>query len=191
MSLTLDKATVARRQLATGIRLQFDAGDPVSIFTLAANAWEIIDTLCRLEDVPSFSNDMREHVPESKELKRDYVNSPFRNFFKHADHDPEAVLTGFSEFDCDHMLYMGTEDYIRLKRRSPIEFQIFQLWYLALYPGKVKPARLANILETVDEAFPGIRALTRKQQLEMGVRVLNEARSDATLINDPRTEAAF
>lgn len=191
MSLTLDKATVARRQLATGIRLQFGAGDPVSIFTLAANGWEIIDTLCRLEDVSSFSNDMREHIPESKDLKRDYVNSPFRNFFKHADHDPEVVATGVREIDCDHMLYLGTEDYIRLRRRSPIEFQVFQLWYLAIYPGKVKPAGLAKVLETVDEAFPGIRALTRKQQLEMGLSFLNEARSDGTLVSDPRTEAAF
>jgi hypothetical protein len=38
---------VARRQLRTAIRLWFDDGDPVSIHTLAAAAYEILHTLAR------------------------------------------------------------------------------------------------------------------------------------------------
>ena len=43
---SLTKIDVARRQLVTAIRLLFDGGDSVSIFSLAANAWEVIDVLC-------------------------------------------------------------------------------------------------------------------------------------------------
>lgn len=87
MDTNLSKIDVARRQLITAIRLLFDGEDSVSIFSLAANAWEIIDVLCKNADVSSLSNHARENIPTGKNLKYDYINSPYRNFFKHADND--------------------------------------------------------------------------------------------------------
>lgn len=31
----------------------------------------------------------------------------------------------------DAVLFLAAEDYIRMRGRSPVEFQIFQLWFLA------------------------------------------------------------
>ncbi|WP_240786951.1 hypothetical protein [Ramlibacter rhizophilus] len=95
MTTPLTKFDVASRQLATAIRLFFDGADPISVFSLAANAWEVIDVLCTRARVTSASTQTRGHLTAGKDLKRDYINSPFRNFFKHADRDPDAVLEDF------------------------------------------------------------------------------------------------
>ncbi len=69
MNRPLTKIDVARRQLATAIQLFFENGDPVSIYSLAANAWEVIDVLCNNAQVASISNETRGHVPAGKDLK--------------------------------------------------------------------------------------------------------------------------
>ncbi|MES9887901.1 MAG: hypothetical protein ABW140_13915, partial [Candidatus Sedimenticola sp. 6PFRAG1] len=78
MEMSLTKIEVARRQLATAIRLLFRNKDSVSILSLAANAWEIIDVLCNKDDIGSLSNETREHIEGQARLKYDYINSPYR-----------------------------------------------------------------------------------------------------------------
>jgi hypothetical protein len=82
------KIDAARRQLATAIRLIFMDADRVSVFSLASNAWEIVDALCRRANIESLSLETQDHLPKDKKLRRDYINEPYRNFFKHADRDP-------------------------------------------------------------------------------------------------------
>jgi hypothetical protein len=185
---SLSKLDVARRQLVTAIRLFLHLGDPVSIYTLAANAWEIVDALCCLRDVESLSQEARENIESSKNLKRDFVNTPFRNFFKHADHDPEEMIEGFSAERCDSVIYLAVEDYIRLEQKSPIEFQVFQLWYLSVHIDKVAPDDAASYLEASERIFPGIRELPREQRVSMGAKVLEDARKNNAVMSDPRTE---
>jgi hypothetical protein len=187
----LTKIAAARRQLATAIRLQFDGGDLVSVFSLAANAWEVIDTLCVRAGVDSLSVQTREHLPPGKDLKSHYVNSPYRNFFKHADRDPEAVIEDLSESTVDSIVFLAVEDYIRLLKRSPIEFQVFQLWYLGLYRNKIATARLEEILESVESEFPGLTDLPRAEQIALGRKVLVEALKDKVLVEDASTEPAL
>ena len=184
----LDKIGAARRQLVTAIQLHFSGGDPVSVYSLGSNAWEIIDSLCTLAGVPSFSDDTRGHVQDSKDLKRDFVNSPYRNFFKHADRDPNATLEGFTDVACDHILYLAAEDYLRLRRRAPIEIQVYQLWYLALYPGKIRPAALIRVLEPIERELPEILVRSRPEQISMGRIFLLNSLSDPALASDPQTE---
>ena len=62
MSLELDKLTVARRQLATAIELLSTGGDTVSVYSLAANGWEVVDVLCRAANVESFSVQARQNT---------------------------------------------------------------------------------------------------------------------------------
>ena len=189
MHRQLTKIEVARRQLVTAIQLFFEGGDPVSIYSLASNAWEVIDVLCNKAGVSSMSNETRGHVPAGKDLKRDYVNSPYRNFFKHADRDPDAKLSSFDESNVDSIMMLAVEDYIRLNKRSPVEFQAFQLWYLATHIDKVADAALAKVLRPVDRFLPNIRNLSRPDQIDMGKRFLSEANRDKALLADVRTEA--
>lgn len=189
--MPLTKIDVARRQLVTAIRLFFDCGDSVSVFSLAANAWEVIDTLCNKANVSSLSNQTREYVPKGADLKFNYINSPYRNFFKHADRDPDGVLPAFEESAVDSIIFLGVEDYIRLVRRSPLEIQVFQLWYLATNPQKLSAESLKEILESLEFAFPKICELPRREQILMGRKVLDDALKDDELVKDSRTEAVF
>ena len=145
----LTKVDVARQQLVTAIRLFFAREDAVSIYSLASNAWEVIDELCRLATVESESLRTRSHIDRSKDLKRDYINSPYRNFFKHADRDPDAVLSGFTERSPEAVLFLACEDYIRLNRASPVEVQVFQFWFIAMYPEKLSEGSSADLAESI------------------------------------------
>jgi hypothetical protein len=191
MALELDKLTVARRQLATAIELLFSGRDTVSVYSLAANAWEVIDVLCRLAGVESFSVQARENIPEGRDLKRNYVNSPHRNFFKHADNDPQSTLPPLPDSQVDGVIFMAVEDYIRLHQRSPTQFQVFQLWYIAMNPSRLDPTVATEVLTGANEMFPGIALMSRVKQLAEGSRMLQRVATDAGVLADPRTEPAF
>ena len=187
---TITKLDAARRQLVTAIRLFFNRGDPISVFSLAANAWEVIDALCTRKGIAGVSHLTRSHIPPERDLKKDYVNSPYRNFFKHADHDPEALLEGFDGKVVDGLIFLAADDYMRLAGKSPVEFQVFQLWYLAVNVEKVAAGELRKILEAVEVKFSKIRTLQREEQIVLGKSVLDNALLDNGLLKDPKTEAS-
>ncbi|MFT3930807.1 MAG: hypothetical protein QM709_10995 [Spongiibacteraceae bacterium] len=188
---TLTKRDVARRQLVTAINLLFENRDRVSIYTLAANAWEIIDSLCNKPIIESFSNQTRENLSAGEDLKHDYINKPYRNFFKHADRDPNSVLPYLNEKTVDSVVFLAVEDYIRLYKQSPIELQVFQLWYLAVNPSKIASQAIDKAIKNIQEIFPGIEKLERARQIEIANQTLKQALSDEHLISDPRTELSI
>lgn len=187
----LTKLDIARRQLATAIDLFFAGRDAVSVYSLAANSWEVIDALCRNAGIDSFSIQARENIPAGKDLKVNYVNSPYRNFFKHADTDREKTLPPLPDSQVEAVLFLAVEDYIRLNERSPVQFQVFQLWYLAKHPEKLAPGVANELVEGVTSAFPGLSSLPRNSQLVLGAQMLASAAHDQQLANDPKTERAF
>jgi len=182
----IDKREVARRQLSAAIWMFYSDLDAVSIFTLAANSWEIIDSLCEKAGIESLNKETREHIPNDKDLKRDYIN-PARNFFKHADRDPDATVD-FSETDNDAVIFSAVENYIRLYNQSPVEFQVYQLWFLAINHEKVATDALFNVLSQADTVFPNIRAISRQEQKRMGFNTVRGAQQDESVLCDPRTE---
>lgn len=187
----LTKTSVARRQLATAIDLFFAGRDAVSIYSLAANAWEVIDALCIKAGIESMSVQARGYVSAGRDLKRNYVNSPHRNFFKHADNDPDQTLEPLSQSHVEGLLFLAVEDYIRLNRRSPVQFQVFQLWYLAKHPEKLDPAVATELIESVMQTFPGMSSLPQRDQIARGAEMLAQASHDLSLLADPRTEQPF
>jgi hypothetical protein len=191
MDQRLTKKVVARRQLATAIRLHFANGDAVSVYSLAANAWEIIDVLCQKAGVESLSMQARENIPANVDLKRKYINSPHRNFFKHADSDFDKELDPIPEAQVDAVLFLAVEDYIRLAKKSPVEFQVFQIWYLAAHPEKVVKTALDDVIAVAAGYFPNLNSMTRSQKLAIGAQVLAKAEGDNELQSDSRTESAF
>ena len=192
MSEPLTKTIVARRQLATAIELFFAGRDVVSIYSLAANAWEIIDVLCIKAEIESMSVQARGYIPVvGKDLKKNYVNYPHRNFFKHADKDSDETREPLSQTHVEGLIYLAVEDYIRLNRRSPLQLQVFQLWYLAKHPEKLDPAVAKELIDGVTQSFPGLESLPYHAQLERGSQMLEQASLDQSLLADPRTEPAF
>lgn len=189
MDAPLTKIDVARRQLVTAINLLFNGDDPVSVYSLATNAWEVIDVLCERQGIDSISAQTREHLSQGANLKLDYINSPYRNFFKHADRDPDGILQSFDESNVDSVIFLAVEDYLRLLKKSPVEFQVFQLWYLATNVEKVTSDALTEIVDSIESAFPCIRELPRRDRLAMGRKILEKARKDKELLEDSRTES--
>lgn len=191
--MLVTKIDAARRQLITAIRLFFDGGDPVSVYSLASNAWEVIDVLCMSAGVDSFSKQARENLPSGHTLKH-YINEPCRNFFKHAERDRNAdSVVELREANVAAILFLAVEDYMRFRRGGPIEAQVFQLWFIAAFPEKVAqddPVAQSK-LESAKLAFAGIATLASLDKIEMGRWVLEVARKDDGLAADPKTEPSL
>ncbi|KWC18204.1 hypothetical protein WL48_03265 [Burkholderia ubonensis] len=192
--MLVTKVDAARRQLVIAIRLFFDGGDPVSVYSLASNAWEVIDALCTNANVESLSNQTRVNLPAGRKLKEHYVNEPCRNFFKHADRDPNPDSSvELSDANVAAILFLAVEDYLRFRQAAPVEMQVLQAWFIAVFPGKVAeddPVAQSK-LACAKIRFPGIAMLSSSGQIGMGRDVLDAARKDTELATHPKTEPSL
>jgi len=59
------------------------------------------------------------------------------------------------------MLFIGWYDYAQAVNKMPIEAQVHQAWYLALYPEKLDPVFSKEQFESL---FPNLKNLTRAKQ---------------------------
>jgi len=125
-------------------------------------------------------------IGQLRRLQRQYWNA-----FKHATHlsgqerDDDELLSRFTDVQNDHVLFIGWYDYALVADAMPVEAQVHQIWYLALYPEKLDPAISA---ETIQSAFPNLRSFPRDQQKRLLLKRIKMAKSDAELMNDPKTE---
>ncbi|WOD15898.1 hypothetical protein [Paraburkholderia kirstenboschensis] len=183
----------ARRQLITAVRLFSDGGDPVSMHSLASNAWEVIEVLCTSAGVQSFSKQARENLPAGHTLKY-YINEPCRNFCKHAEQDPNPDSSvELREANVAAVLFLAVEDYMRFRQGGRVEVQVFQPWFVAVLPEKVTeddPVAQSK-LESAKLAFRRIATLASSDKIEMGRQVLEAARKDAGLAADPKAEPSL
>lgn len=89
--ITVTKLDATRRQLETAVILWFHEGDPVSIHTLAAAAYQILNDLNKKCGGAPMMKDAKIIRPECvKEFYR--ILAKAENFFKHADQDPLETL---------------------------------------------------------------------------------------------------
>ena len=128
----ISKTDAARRQLVTAIRLYFKWGDEVSIHTLAAAARNVLCNLCAYKSIthPLLLDKLLADLvkPEHhKELRKKFRKS--ENFFKHADNDPEGILT-FNLETSDYMLLEAVEAYTVLTGERVPELHAYRGWWL-------------------------------------------------------------
>lgn len=187
--VSLSKQEVARRQLVTAINLFFDHGDSVSIYTLGQAAWEVLDALCKNQEKIRIREEIKKvNSLTSKEVYK--ISTYGRNFFKHADKDPEATLEGFKDEFNDLVLFAASYDYTQISGHSPIELQLFKLWYFAVYPEKAPKEGFEDIIEAANENFPDIQKETRAKQKLAGKERLIKARKDVTILKAPDTDTS-
>jgi hypothetical protein len=179
----LTKLECARRQLVMSVRLFFDDSDSVSVYTLAQASWEVLDALCKHRGKTRFFEQMA-NVSNSDHKALRKIARYGRDFFKHADTDPEAVLDDFSDSMIDHVLIGASLDYGMLSNTKPVEVQLFPLWYFAVYPHKVPPL----LAERGAVAFPDIQSLDRAQQKAAGRAALQRALLDPGTMGAPTTD---
>jgi hypothetical protein len=173
-NVNLTKLAVAEQEIVAAVRLLFDGGDLAPVYVLAASAREIATTLCEVRGVKSFFDEAREvhpHIPKKEMYRQAHRHA---GFFKHADRDPDAVLTDFTDSEVDTVLFAAIFDFGSLCGGLSIEAQVFEGWFLTLYwsAGDIIPMPTG-----LDELFPNLRERPRFDQLALGGQVLRWART--------------
>ena len=96
------------------------------------------------------------------------------SFLKHADLDPNGVLTPFSYEANDTVLVIACTYYELLGNRSTTEMRVLMLWYMSLHPDSLSndldPAMVALLGSNSDVQF-----LPRSEQLAIGLTLLRKA----------------
>lgn len=145
----VSKLDAARRQLRTAIRLFFEDGDAVSIHTLNAAAEGLLRDLLAAGGRKSPLREVEEDWIKPEHWK-DYLaltNAP-RNFFKHADRNPNEVLefrpeaTAFSLLESMIMYRLLTGRMLR-------EGHVFWAWFAVSHPDLLKPSTVRDSVITL------------------------------------------
>jgi hypothetical protein len=129
--LTISKLDAARRQLETAARLYFTGGDPVSVHTLTAAAYNILKDLnaARGGKPMIVKETLLAFVkPEHEQFVRGKINEA-ENFLKHADRDPAATLT-FRPLQTEFLLLDASWKYHELAGEQVAILSVFIFWFV-------------------------------------------------------------
>jgi len=166
-AITISKLDAARRQLETAITLWFNDGDPVSIHTLASAAYEIVHAVSKKRDP-----NRRDLIFDSALIKDEY-RSQFAiwvkrqaNFFKHGNHDSEAVIEFQPELTRQFFLFtiFGLE--ICGEKKSIAESAF--IWWLCIHePQCLTDQGRRNLTDRIPvDNISQLRALAKRDLLE-------------------------
>ena len=116
--------------------------------------------------------------------------SSFRYATTHDDDQDgySRLVSGFSDLQNDHALLVGWYDLMLASKKLPIEAQMFQSWYFALYPERLGSEADVSRYETL---FPGLRDFPRSDQKKALRDAIELARQDPAIMNDPATEQGY
>lgn len=177
--MLLDKKQIAVRQLDTAIKLLFNAGDIVSVHTLASAASTVFADLLKARGVKAW----REIIVDEHPGKKKYVIEILRKaerFFKHADRDPDEQLD-FQEVTNDEVIFIAILEYGLLLKdtgnKSSSPMSVFQLWYIAKAPAELLEGyspESDNMVAEAHRIFPDLTAKPRFDQLAIGSQVLKD-----------------
>jgi hypothetical protein len=90
---TINKSEAARRHLDEAIKLFFECRDSLVIHTIAAAAQGILRDIAKATGAERLSI-LHDYPGIPEDRRRDWINilNTPRNFFKHADRDPDGIL---------------------------------------------------------------------------------------------------
>jgi hypothetical protein len=153
--LIISKVDASKRQLETAIQLYFHDGEPVSIHTLVAAAYNVLRDLNKTRSgTPMFVKDHLQSYLKS-EFASDFkkmVNEA-ENFFKHADHDPEKVLT-FRPSLTEMLLFDACQKYRDLTTETTAILTLFTFWHIIQNPqGFIIPSEAQSIVESISSRY--------------------------------------
>lgn len=148
-AIILTKFDVAERQLFQAIKMFFAEEDAVSIHTLSEAAGQIFHDIGKNKGVLSLARDYEGIRPERK---KEWLAAVFasRNYFKHADKDPDGLHEFKSVFN-DFSLFDAINMYSSLKKKWAPESLIFTVWFGLQHSSIVKES------SDLDDALKKIR----------------------------------
>lgn len=186
--VVITKLEAAHRQLVMAIRLYFDDEDLASVHTLACAAREIYEKHCKATGVDRMFEKIEAANPDRQTKELWAILNGARNFLKHPEPtlDLEAALELTDGMNA-HLLFVACYDCAMLcEADQPPEVQAFSLWFLATqFPTEdeatdndaIDAARAAEILATIEQAFPGLRVAPLEEQKKIGRKMILEAKA--------------
>ena len=178
------KLDAARRQLETAIRLLYAQDDAVSIHTLAHASFGI------LKGVAEHRNERRVldaadelAAKDSKDFWRGFNRTG--NFFKHADKDPDGVLSDVPEEENEALISLAVEIYRNLGCRVTTEIETFYLWWRCIHFRGIDDVK-EPFISWLKQNAPRLHAEDRSDLLKLGAELLallQESESNAPLHN--------
>jgi hypothetical protein len=165
----VNKIAVAQRQLDTAIELLFRNGDYVSIHTLTCAAAQVLEDVCRARGVPSKVNDLFSNYISKGAISRAARNAigMHRNFFKHADNDPEAVVKLPDHMLVQVLLYQAVVDYSNLGHEYSHAMRSYFIWFILF-----NPTALNETDPDIQMAYEMMKSFTDEERLRFGLYYL-------------------
>lgn len=170
MQVTCSKFEAASRQLDEAIGLLLADHDPLAVRTLAAAAFGLFADLVE-HAKPDES--WRSRLIQDSGLDRKQALAVIhnaQNFLKHANKDPYAQLS-FDESENEELIFIATLDCGELDGPLTTAMQAFQIWYLAINPGKLGADH--DFTLKASSAFQDLPTKSRKKQLAAGLNFLH------------------
>jgi hypothetical protein len=186
--MRVTKITVAEAHIRAAVRMFFEGGHLVPVFTLANAAREIVENIGHQIDVETVQRELAvENGVTVRRLLDPLVKKA--NFFKHADKDA-ADTVEIVEDDAVIMLRLACHDFGRIAKRMPIEARVYEAWVYALAYPKVShaPLRKQRRIRAAIAYFPGLRTADWARRKKIGLAVLERALVDPTLQMNLRRE---
>lgn len=159
----VEKLTAAERQIKEAIFMFFERRDCIAIHTLAGAAHEVCYALAKAKGITGLLKDHPDVRPEMHKEWNALLNEA-KNFFKHADSDPDETL----EFDprANEMLILDAIVlFARVTGRLCHEFAVFTAWFTVRYPGLLKG-------DTKDERLEALSRRLRPSVDDFGVMLM-------------------
>lgn len=182
--MRVSKTEAAIRQLDIAINLFFENKDPISIHTLAGAARGIFQEKGLKDGKEPFICHVEKTYPEKGRAELLKALNEYQNWFKHGDRLNEEILETFKEEDNDFQLIIAVIDCFEVCDAWPISVQVFQAWFYKCHPSLAHPDLKEYSLFEGDEKLP---EMTREGQKEKGFNILNKAKKNDELRNDPKT----
>ncbi|OWV68012.1 hypothetical protein ATY76_13925 [Rhizobium sp. R339] len=180
--MAITKLDAARRQLLAAIHLHWFLVEPLAVYQLAANVSEVCDKLLE----KSGGTRIKKHVADDHGWEVKHVNmliNSARNFMKHADRDPAAILEDITFDECTALLLTACIDYTMAAKRSPPVVGVFIAWFAAAKIGGSESAFSAM----AGGLFPGLAEMSQADQILAARRfVIHPMQGD--ILHDSRNE---
>lgn len=145
MELHISKLDAAKRQLEAAIHLFFRAGDPVSIHTLAGAAFRILDDIGSKQDIKSIHKQLLDWVKLEKKDEVSKAINAAKNFFKHADSDPNGIIK-FNPESTTYYLMDASRMYYSLSQQNVPIFKLYDIWFAVRHPDIMLPDENQKLL---------------------------------------------
>ena len=167
----ITKLDAARRQLETAIWLLFEKKDSVSVHTLAFAAFGILKNVSEHRGKTRVLEAGKEIAGQSKNNFWTGFNKA-GNFFKHADKDPDNILSGVPEEENEALISLAVEIYLDLECTMTPALDAFYLWWRCINFQSIEDVT-EPFISWLNEHNGAFHTQDRPELLELGKDLLD------------------